>query len=172
MGVTRILLGWVFLWAFLDKLFGLGFTTCRAEEGSAIDFVCDTAFIKGGAPTFGFLEFGTASSHTGGLFDWLAPTGPESQNIVDWVFMLALLVIGVGLTLGIAMRLSTIGGAVMLVFMYLAGFVWPANNPLIDDHLVYAVVLIGLLAVHAGDYLGLGRRWKEMDVVQRYPVLR
>ncbi|MFC4062642.1 hypothetical protein ACFOWE_30465, partial [Planomonospora corallina] len=29
-GVARIALGWVFLWAFLDKMFGLGFATPAA----------------------------------------------------------------------------------------------------------------------------------------------
>src|SRR3712207_7355187 len=40
----RLALGWIFLWAFVDKLFGLGFAT-KAEN----------AWIDGGSPTQGFL---------------------------------------------------------------------------------------------------------------------
>jgi len=32
-GISRIALGWVFLWAFLDKAFALGFATGRLESG-------------------------------------------------------------------------------------------------------------------------------------------
>ena len=170
-GVTRLLLGWVFLWAFLDKLFGLGFATCRAEEGSSIDYLCDAAFVNGGSPTYGFLEFGTQGSHTGGLLGWLASSGPDSQNAVDWLFMAALGGVGIALMLGVLMRLASVAGALLLMFMYLAGFVWPENNPVVDDHIVYAVVLIGLMLAGAGDHLGLGARWRRLDVVRRYPIL-
>ena len=33
-GLTRISIGLVFLWAFFDKLFALGFATGRAEDGT------------------------------------------------------------------------------------------------------------------------------------------
>jgi thiosulfate dehydrogenase (quinone) large subunit len=35
---TRISLGFVFLWAFLDKAFALGFATGRAEDGTVAYF--------------------------------------------------------------------------------------------------------------------------------------
>ena len=37
-GVLRIAMGWTFLWAFLDKAFGLGFSTGRNAETGAIVF--------------------------------------------------------------------------------------------------------------------------------------
>ena len=56
-------------------------------------------------------------------------------------------------------------------------FMWTAslpldNNPFMDDHLVYAVVLIGLAAVHAGDTLGFGQTWARTDWVRRHPALQ
>jgi hypothetical protein len=45
----RILMGWLFFWSFPDKLFGLGFATQP-----------ESAWIRGGSPTAGFLGFGTA----------------------------------------------------------------------------------------------------------------
>ncbi len=44
-GVARIALGWIFLWAFLDKLFGWTFAT-PAGKG----------WLEGGSPTKGFLS--------------------------------------------------------------------------------------------------------------------
>jgi hypothetical protein len=41
-----------------------------------------------------------------------------------------------------------------------------------DRHAAYAVILIGLAAVHAGDTLGAGRSWARTDLVRRHPVLR
>ena len=48
-GALRFGMGWIFIWSFLDKLFGLGFPTSP-----------ESAWIAGGSPTFGFLNFGTA----------------------------------------------------------------------------------------------------------------
>jgi thiosulfate dehydrogenase [quinone] large subunit len=48
----------------------------------------------------------------------------------------------------------------------------PENNPFMDDHLIYAMVLIGLAAVHAGDVWGLGKQWASTGLVRRYPILR
>jgi thiosulfate dehydrogenase [quinone] large subunit len=171
-GALRVAIGWIFVWPFVDKLFGLGFTTCRSEGSSDIDAMCDAAFAKGGSPTYGFLEFGTNESHTGDLFSWMAPSSPTSPNIVDWLFMVALLAIGVGLMLGVASRLAALGGAVLLVFMYLAGFVWPEHNPLIDDHLIYALALLGVASTGAGRYLGLGEWWNRLPAVQGRPILQ
>ena len=42
----RLSLGWVFLWAFLDKTFGLGHETAGKD-----------AWVNGGSPTKGFLAF-------------------------------------------------------------------------------------------------------------------
>jgi thiosulfate dehydrogenase [quinone] large subunit len=73
--------------------------------------------------------------------------------------------------LGIGTRIAAASGALLLVFMWMASLPLD-NSPFMDDHLVYAVVLIGLAAVHAGDTLGIGRRWASTDLVRRYPVLR
>jgi thiosulfate dehydrogenase (quinone) large subunit len=158
---TRLSIGFVFLWAFLDKTFALGFATGRLEDGT-IDRTA--AWINGGSPTEGFLTFGT-SGPLAGFFQGLA--GP----VADWAFMLGLLGIGVALMLGIGMRIAAAAGATMLVLMWLAAL-WPANNPFMDDHLVYALVLVGLALVHAGDTLGFGDRWQRLAIVQRFPILR
>ena len=57
-GVLRLCVGWVFLWAFLDKLLALGFATGRDAETGVVDRFGDAAWINGGSPTDGFLQFG------------------------------------------------------------------------------------------------------------------
>ncbi len=154
MAGLRVALGFVFLWAFVDKLFGLGRAT--PAEG---------AWLDGGSPTEGFL----ANAPTGpfaGTFNAIAGAG-----WADWLFMLGLAGIGSALLLGIGMRVATVAGAVMLVLMW-AAVLPPANNPVVDDHLVYAGLLVLLLVLGAADVLGLGRRWKALPLVQRFPVLR
>ncbi len=148
----RLLLGWSFLWAFLDKFFGLGFATCRAADGPSIDFGCDAAMVNGGSPTYGYLNFATEGSHTGFLFDWMAPSAPDAINLADVGFMAVLLFGGLALMLGVAVRTAAIGGAVLMAFMFLAGDVWPENNPINSSHIVEMVAFLGIATVGAGPF--------------------
>ncbi|GGP59546.1 hypothetical protein [Streptomyces sindenensis] len=47
-----------------------------------------------------------------------------------------------------------------------------STNPFADHHVVYAVMLIALAAVPAGDVLGLGRLWARLPVVRDHGWLR
>ncbi len=160
-GVVRILLGFTFLWAFLDKTFGWGFATTKAWLFGTGD----------GSPTAGFLKFGVNPNgpfHQ--FFNDLAPSSPS--GIMNWLFMLALLGAGVGLVLGIGMRIASIGASVLLLSMFLAVAPWTkyvdeggstvaSNNPLLDEHIIYAATLMLLMFVCAGRYWGLGRWWES-----------
>ncbi|MGV9595272.1 hypothetical protein ACWDR1_01250 [Streptosporangium sandarakinum] len=151
---ARIGIGWVFLWAFLDKVFGWGLAT-----------PADRAWINGGSPTTGFLK-GAGDNALGGLFGALA-----GHAWVDWLFMTGLLGIGAALVLGIGMRIAAVTGTLMLVLMWAAELPL-ANNPFLDEHLIYAVVIIGLALAGAGETLGLGRWWGNTALVRRLPILR
>ena len=48
----------------------------------------------------------------------------------------------------------------------------PENNPIVDDYIVGALVVIVLGLLGAGRYLGLGSWWQRQSIVRRYPVLR
>lgn len=149
MAVTRISLGWVFLWAFLDKAFGLGHETAHAD-----------AWIRGGSPTKGFLAFGAKGPFTD-LYHSIA-----GATWADWLFMIGLLAIGVALMLGVAMRIAAASGALLLVLMWTVALP-PDNNLFMDDHLIYAMVLVVLAAAGAGATLGLAKAWERIPVVQR-----
>ena len=153
-GLARISLGFVFLWAFVDKMFGLGFATASKD-----------AWIDGGSPTFGFLSFGAAGPFKG-LYNSIA-----GDAWADWLFMLGLLAIGLALILGVLMNLAAAGGALLLVLMWTA-VLPPENNPVMDDHIIYALTLGLLACLGAGRWLGLGHRWEQTNLVRRVPILR
>lgn len=155
LALGRVFLGFIFLWAFLDKTFGLNYTTKPANS-----------WLNGGSPTKGFL------SHTTGTFasTFQALAG---NPVVDALFMIGLLGIGLALILGIGLRIAAVSGALLMVMMYLAGTVGVAgtNNPVVDDHLVYAAFLGVLAATSAGNTLGLGKYWGNLAIVKKYPFL-
>lgn len=134
-GVTRILIGFYFFWAFVDKVFGFGFVT-----------PAENAWIAGGSPTTGFLTHATAESPLAGFFAAIA-----GNPLVDWLFMLGLLGVGVTLMLGVGVRIGAIAGVAMLFLMYLAEFpltLTGATNPLIDSHIIdMGVMAIAFFAV-------------------------
>ena len=149
----RLSLGWIFLWAFLDKTFGLGHETAAKD-----------AWINGGEPTRGFLQFAAKGPFIGIYHDIAGAAW------ADWLFMIGLLGIGVALIAGIAMRIAAAAGAGLLVLMWTA-VLPPQNNPFMDDHLVYAMVLVALALAGAGRTLGLGTVWERIPFVERHRIL-
>ena len=161
----RLSLGWTFLWAFFDKAFALGHETGVDAQTGAVDYFGPAAWIHGGSPTAGFLGFATK----GPLADFYQ--GLAGNAVIDWIFMLALLGIGLALTLGIGMRIAAASGAALLVMMWSA-VLPPANNLFMDDHLVYAMVLVLLALVGAGTTFGFGRMWEHIPFVRDHGWLK
>ena len=153
--LLRLSIGFVFLWAFLDKLFGLGYATPGAR-----------AWINGGSPTKGFLSnvdigpFQSAYNSIAGT--WWA----------DTLFMLGLLGVGLAVMLGVFMNISAVAGSLMMLLMWAAE--WPfaqftssgeasgSTNPFMDYHLIYALVLIVLAVLGAGRYFGIAPWWARV----------
>ncbi|MCD8494985.1 MAG: hypothetical protein LRY41_01445 [Candidatus Pacebacteria bacterium] len=115
-------MGFTFLWAFLDKTFGLGLATPSAQ-----------AWVSGASPTTGFLLGVQGPFAT--FFQGLA-----GNPIIDWIFMLGLLFVGVTLLVNRWVRLGGLAGMVMMLIVY-AAVLWPSHNPFIEYQLIYAVVL-------------------------------
>ncbi len=150
--IARLSMGWIFLWPFLDKMFGLGHGTKSAE-----------AWINGGNPTKGFLSgsVGPFSS----IYHGIAGAG-----LVNWLFMVGLIAIAVLLLLGIGMRFACAAGALLVLLMWSASLP-PEDDVFMDNHIIYALLLVGLALVGAGNTLGLGRRWTQSTLVRRVPWL-
>jgi thiosulfate dehydrogenase [quinone] large subunit len=73
--------------------------------------------------------------------------------------------------LGVGVRLAGFVGALMVILIYTAGFLPPKNNPLIDNHIIYAILFAGFALTKSGHCLGLGKRWSETELVKKYPFL-
>ena len=165
LAVLRIAFGLTFLWAFLDKLLALGFSTGRSPDGKTVDRFGSAAWINGGNPTEGFLKFG-AKGPFQSFYNSIA-----GEAWVNWLFMLALLGIGVALTFGVAMRFAGLAGGVLYLMMWTVALP-PDNHPFIDDHILGAISVVALALLAAGDTWGLGRWWSRTPVVERNPILR
>jgi len=149
----RVALGWVFLWAFFDKLLGLGYSTSS-----------ESSWVNGGSPTSGFLNYATTGPLSGFYQDLAGSTA------VDVLFMLALLMIGAALILGIGMNIAAVAGSALMLLMW-SSRLPPETNPIIDDHIVYMIALILLAIIGAGQWIGLGKWWSELSFVKKYPIL-
>ncbi|MEV0494119.1 hypothetical protein [Streptomyces atratus] len=160
----RILIGFVFLWAFLDKTFGFGYATASGK-----------GWIDGGSPTKGFLSSVAAGPMESTFHAWAGDTW------ADWLFMLGLLGIGVAVMTGVALRPAAPAGTAMMALMWIAE--WPpakhlsdgspsmSTNPFADYHVIYAVALIALAAAGAGATWGLGRVWARLPIVRDHAWL-
>ncbi|GHH41922.1 MULTISPECIES: DoxX family protein [Streptomyces] len=161
----RLLTGFAFLWAFLDKTFGFGYATPSGK-----------GWIDGGSPTVGFLSGVAAGPMESTFHSWAGGTW------ADWLFMAGLLGVGLALVGGFALRLAAVAGTAMMALMWIAE--WPpakhlsdgspsmSTNPFVDYHLIYAVVLIALAVASAGDTWGAGRLWAKLPFVRHNSWLR
>lgn len=152
--LLRLSLSFILLWAFLDKLFGFGLATAA-----------DKSWLAGVSPTSGFLKFGLEGGTFASVFNSLA-----GNQLIDCLFMGGLLSIGLALLLGIGMRIATYSGALLMFLIYLSLFP-PENNPIVDEHIVYIVVLLGLSARLKTQKFGFSKKWASTKFVKKYPIL-
>jgi thiosulfate dehydrogenase (quinone) large subunit len=146
LAVSRIAIGFIFLWAFLDKTFGLGFTTPS-----------ERAWINGGTPAQGYL----------GNLPPEQPLAETFQSLFlnsfgDIIFMAGLLGIGVAMVAGAGLKIAAVSGTALLLFMYLVALPWVGEhgtNPVLDSHVLEALLLIIPAVTLAGDKWGLGKWW-------------
>lgn len=146
LAVSRIVIGFYFLWAFLDKTFGLGFTTPS-----------ERAWINGGTPAQGYLGNLPEEQPLADLFQSLF-----LNSVGDVLFMAGLLGIGVAMITGAGLKIAAVSGTALMLFMYLVALPWVGEhgtNPVLDSHVMEAILLIIPAVTLAGDKWGLGRWW-------------
>lgn len=122
----RLVMGLIFLWAFLDKTFGWKFSTQP-----------ENSWLNGGSPTYGFLTNATK----GPLADFFQSLA--GVTLVDWLFMLGLLFVALTLLINRFVAWGALAGSLMMLLMYLAVFP-PTTNPLLDYHIVYILVFAAI----------------------------
>jgi thiosulfate dehydrogenase (quinone) large subunit len=163
--MVRYAVGFVFLWAFLDKTFGFGYATPATK-----------AWINGGSPTRGFLSRVEVGPFQGLFHSW------AGQSWADWLFMIGLVGVGSAVLLGVGLRIAAASGTLMMLLMWAAE--WPlaqhtasgapsmSTNPLVDYHIIYALALILIAAQPGAGLRNLGERWARTPLVRRRPWLR
>jgi thiosulfate dehydrogenase [quinone] large subunit len=165
LAALRVATGFVFLWAFLDKLFGLHYSTPSSK-----------AWIHGGSPTKGFLKSVDVGPFQS-LYHSIAGTW-----WADTLFMAGMLAVGVALVAGVALRIAAGAGALIMAMMWFgefpfaqhtsAGAASGSTNPLTDYHFIYAAVLIVLAVSYAGNIWGLGRIWARLPYIRDHAWTR
>lgn len=162
--LIRVGTGFMFLWAFLDKTFGWGYSTPSAH-----------AWIHGGSPTRGFL----ASVDAGPFQSWF--NAWAGHMWADYLFMIGLAGIGLALILGIGVRLASVCGVLLVALMWFAvyppakyGASGPTGsvNPFVDEHVMDAFALLTVALFGAGSRFGFGAWWARLPFVERHTALK
>lgn len=147
--LLRLALGWVMLYAGITKVLNPEWTAA--------------GYLKG-AKTF------TA------FYQWL--TQPNAMPVINFVNEWGLTLLGVSLILGIFVRISSVLGAALMILYYFPVLAFPMigkNSYIVDDHIIYALVLVFFAVVRGGRILGLdgplGNWCKTLPICRKYPKL-
>ncbi|TGG89968.1 DoxX family protein [Natronospirillum operosum] len=130
----RISMGWVFLSAGLRQ-------------------VPDSDWTAAG--------FMSRSDNFSAFFDLMS--SPPFINLINVVVPWAHLLIGLAMILGIGMRVSAVGGGLLMFLYYIPRFEFP--DVIVEYHLVYTAIIIYLAAVRAGQIYGI-----ESWVLEKSPL--
>lgn len=144
--VLRILVGWTFLYAGTWQIW---------ENYSAAGFLTHVVTFHDFFATFA------------------APAVlPYTNFLMKWGHLL----IGLSLVSGLMVRVSGPFGILLMVTYHFAHMDWPFIedhlNLFVDFHLVYATVIVYLMAHNAGHVFGLDGLLERLHVVERHPALR
>jgi thiosulfate dehydrogenase [quinone] large subunit len=142
----RLTIGWTFLYA-------------------AIHHFGDDKFVVG------FL------SHTKTFHEVYAPfTNPTVTPVLTFLVEYGHLLIGLSLISGLLVRASAPFAIILMLLYWTAHMDYPyienANNYLVDYHIIYAGVLVYLIAKRAGHVFGLDAWAEELAAVRATPALR
>lgn len=107
------------------------------------------------------------------LFRWFLQ--PEILPIVNFINEWGLTLLGVSLILGVFVRLSSVLGAALMMLYYFPALDFPYPNMhsyIVDEHIIYALVLLFFAAIRAGRYFGLESWCSSLPICSRFPRYR
>ena len=143
--LVRLSLGWLFFYSGITKILN---------------------------PQWSSLKYLQGAKMMTGFYAWLSQ--PSILSVVDFMNEWGQLLLGISLILGVAVRLSTTLGAILMALYYIA-LPFPYPNPqslIVDTHVIYALILIYLGAVQAGRVYGLETWCSNLPICARFPRLR
>lgn len=143
--LLRIGIGWLMFYAGITKILNPNFSAA------------------------GYL--GTAKTFPN-IYQWLA--SPANIGWINFVNEWSLTLLGISLILGIAVRFSSILGAVLMLLYYFPVLTFPyvAHSYIVDEHIVYALALLVLAATRAGRVYGLENWCSNLPICSKFPQLR
>ncbi|HUI14551.1 MAG TPA: DoxX family protein [Xanthobacteraceae bacterium] len=101
---------------------------------------------------------------------------PTVLPITDFLVKWGHLLIGLSLISGLMVRISGPFGVLLMITYYFAHMKFPyieePVNFLVDYHLVYATVIVYLIAHRAGHVFGLDGLVEQMQLDREYPMLK
>lgn len=101
---------------------------------------------------------------------------PSMLPITDFLMKWGHLLIGLSLVSGLMVRVSGPFGILIMVMYHFAHMDWPFIvdhlSLFVDYHLVYATVIVYLIAHRAGHVWGLDGLFERLPVMTRHPELR
>lgn len=136
----RLVMGWTFFYAGITKVLDPNWTA--------------KGFLMNAIP---------AGNPFGGVWTTMAN---DYVGIIDPLNAWGLTLVGLALLLGAFVRWSAFWGAVIMAF-YWAASIPLENGLLVDDHVVYALLLFGLGAFGAGRILGVDAYLETRDLVKQ-----
>ncbi len=98
--------------------------------------------------------------------------GLAGNATVDWLNMWGLTLIGVALILGLLVRFASFWGVVMMMLYYFSDFAGNTAHGIIDEHIMYALILVFFMVSGAGFVFGLDTYFERTYFLQKYPVLK
>ncbi len=98
---------------------------------------------------------------------------------IDLLVMWGLTLTGLGLMFGALVRWNAFWGAVMMLFFWAASlqggietFFRLEHGWLVDDHILYAILLFGLGVVGAGRIIGFDAWFEKLRLIRKAPALK
>lgn len=103
-------------------------------------------------------------------------TGPGIAPILSFLVGYGHLLIGLSLLVGLMVRVSAVFGILLMVLYWTAHMDFPyisdTNNLLVDEHVVYAGVLVLLIVERAGHVFGLDAFAERLSFFRDHPNAR
>ncbi len=103
-------------------------------------------------------------------------TGPGIAPALSLLVGYGHLLIGLSLLFGLMVKVSSLFGIALMLLYWTAHMDFPyisdTNNFLLDEHIVYAGVLVYLIVRHAGHVWGLDGLAEESGFIRNHPGLK